>query len=126
VKGFQSFSPAAQAEFLNRQGYGSLSALLAHVIAWWQDGQRVIVSLRDDPDFAPPDYDMDAFNAQAVARFKSWSEPSILEAFEQVRAGWVSFIENLPASAFENQHIVHRLYMELDFHLQEHALSLEK
>jgi hypothetical protein len=126
VEDFQSFSPAAQAEFLSRQGYGSLSALLAHIIAWWQDGQRVIVSLRDNPDFAPPDYDMDAFNAQAVARFQSRGEPSILDTFEQARAGWISFIEDLPASAFQNQHIAHRLYMELVFHLQEHALSPEK
>jgi len=126
VKGFQIFSPAVQAKFLSRQGYGSLSALLAHILAWWEDGQRVIISLQDDPGFAPPDYDMDAFNAQAVARFQSWSEPSILDAFEQERASWVSFIENLPASTFQNQHIAHRLYMELVFHLEEHALSPEK
>ena len=89
VEDFQSFSPAAQAEFLSRQGYGSLSALLAHIIAWWQDGQRVIVSLRDDPGFAPPDYDMDAFNALAVVRIQSWSESSILDALEQARTSWV-------------------------------------
>lgn len=123
VARFQQLSPAAQAEFLTRQGYDSLTSLLAHILAWWEEGQRVIANLRDDPDFAPPEYDVDAFNAEAVAHYCSWSQAAMLAAFEQARFAWVSFIENLPASVFQNQHIVHRLYLELVLHWQEHALS---
>lgn len=122
---FQRLSPASQAEFLTRQGYASLASLLAHILAWWEEGQRVIIRLRDNPGVELPDYDVDAFNADAVARYRSWSEPAMLAAFEQARLGWVSFIENLPASAFHNRHIVHRLYLEIVFHMQEHLLPSE-
>ena len=126
VERIQHSSPAAQAEFLVRQGYNCLTDLLAHILAWWEEGQRVIKNLCDTSDFALPDYDVDAFNAQAVERFHHWSERAILESFERARAGWVSFIENLPDSAFENKKITHRLYLELLFHMQEHALPLQE
>ena len=126
VERFQCLSPAAQVEFLTRQGYGSLTDLLAHILAWWEEGQCVIENLRDNPNFVPPDYDVDAFNAQAVERFHPWSEPAMLDAFEQARSNWISFIKNLPASAFQNQQIVYRLYLELIYHMQEHVLSPKK
>jgi hypothetical protein len=126
VARFQHLSPAVQAEFLTRQGYDSLTSLLAHILAWWEEGRRVIVHLQDDPDFTPPDYEVGTFNAQAVERFRSWSEPAILEAFEQAQSGWSNFIENLPASAFQNQQVVYHLYLELVFHMQEHVLPLQE
>ncbi len=126
VERIQRFSPATQAEFLTRQGYVCLTDLLAHILAWWEEGQRVIKSLCDNPDLTLPDYDVDAFNTQAVERFHHWSEPAILETFEEARAGWVAFIENLPACAFQNQKITHRLYLELIFHMQEHALPFQE
>jgi len=122
VERFQCLSPAAQVEFLTRQGYGSLTDLLAHILAWWEEGQRVIISLRDDPSFVPPDYDVDTFNAQAVERFHQWAEPDIIKSFDQARAGWLNFIENLPTNTFQNQQIVYRLYLELVYHMQEHLL----
>src|SRR5512133_4349247 len=105
VARFQQLSPTAQAEFLTEQGYDSLSSLLAHILVWWEEGQRVIENLRDDPNFAPPGYEVDAFNAAAVARFRSWSEPAMLADFEKARIGWVNFLATLPASAFQNRQI---------------------
>jgi hypothetical protein len=122
----QRFSPEAQAEFLVPQGYGCLRDLLAHILVWWEEGQRVINNLYNDPDSALPDYDVDAFNARAVERFHSWSEPAVLEAFEQARANWIRLIESLPDSAFQNKKITHRLSLELVFHMQEHALSVKE
>lgn len=126
VQRIQRFSPEERAEFLIRQGYDCLTDLLAHILAWWEEAQCVIKNLCDDSDFAPPDYDVDAFNAQAIERFHHESELVILEAFERARGGWVSFIENLPTSAFQNKKIAHRLYLELIFHMQEHALPFQE
>jgi len=122
VERFHHLSPAAQAEFLDKQGYNSLADLLAHIYAWWAEGQRVIQNLCNDPDFEPPDYDVDAFNAKAVERYHAWGELEVLNAFEQTRSGWEAFINNLPDGAFQNQHITHRIYLELVYHMQEHEL----
>ena len=51
VGGFQSLSSEAQAEFLVKQGYAHFADLLAHIVAWWEEGKRVIEKLADDPDF---------------------------------------------------------------------------
>ncbi len=46
----------------------------------------MIKNLCDDPNFVPPDFDVDAFNAQAVERFYSWGDPDMLKSFEQYSA----------------------------------------
>ena len=108
-----------------RLGMNPLLITVEH-FSWTETGRKNIKNLCDTSDFALPDYDVDAFNAQAVERFHHWSERAILESFERARVGWVSFIENLPDSAFENKKITHRLYLELLFHMQEHALPLQE
>ena len=119
---FQSLSPQAQAAFLARQGYARLGDLLAHVIAWWEVSQRAIASLLVDPAFHESDYDIDAFNAQAVKRFAGLPEPAILEAFEAQRAAMLDLVVRLPEAAFQEQPILDRLRIEFVGHLQEHAL----
>lgn len=122
VGGFQSLSSEAQAEFLVKQGYVHFADLLAHIVAWWEEGKRVIEKLADDPDFAPPEYDVDLFNAQAVERFGSWREAAIIEAFEHMQATWLDLVARLPDDAFHNQNLAHRLRLELVAHLGEHQL----
>ena len=124
VGGFQSLSSEAQAEFLVKQGYARFTDLLAHIIAWWEEGKRVIESLADDPDFAPPEYDVDLFNAQAVERFGSWPEVAVIEAFEHMRATWPDLVARLPDDAFHNQNIANRLRLEVVAHLSEHQLPV--
>jgi hypothetical protein len=122
VERFQRLSPEAQAAFLIEQGYARLADLLAHVIAWWEEGKRVIENLLDDPGFNLPEYDVDSFNAQAVERFHNLGEPAVIQSFEQMREAWLHLVTSLPDEAFQNQKIVDRLHIEVIGHLEEHPI----
>jgi hypothetical protein len=122
VERFRRLSPAEQAAFVEKQGYGRLADLLAHVIAWWEEGQRVIKKLLVDPAFTSPNYDEDSFNAQAVERSRHLDEAAIIQSFERTRAAWFDLVNNLPDEAFQNKKITDRLHIELIGHLEEHKI----
>jgi hypothetical protein len=42
ISRFQALFPAAQAAFLEKQGYKRLTDLLAHIVAWWEEGMQAI------------------------------------------------------------------------------------
>ncbi len=120
VARFRRLSPAAQATFLVKQGYARLADLLAHVVAWWREGQQAIQSMLDDPNFQSPSYDVDAFNAQAVASYRDLGEPAVIVAFESARQAWLALVADLSEDAFQSQKITERLHIELIGHLAEH------
>ena len=122
VEHFERLSPEAQAAFLARQGYACLGDLLGHVVAWWEEGQRAIPALLDDPGFEGPDYDVDAFNARAVERFRGMAEPAVIHAFEAARQAWLALVVRLPDDALQNQKIADRLHIEVIGHLAEHDI----
>jgi hypothetical protein len=123
VARFQRLSVEAQATFLAKQGYARLADLLAHVVAWWQEAQRAIENWLVDPTFDPPRYDVDAFNAQAVASVRDLDEPAVTAVFEAARRALLAFVAGLPDEAFENQRIVERLQIEVVGHLEEHEMA---
>ena len=119
---FHRMSPEAQAAFLAAQGYARFGDLLAHIVAWWQVGHQSIQRYLSDPTFQPPQYDVDAFNADAVAQAAAKSEDEIAASFEAMRAILVDFVEQLPETAFENEKVLRQLNMEFTGHLSEHQL----
>lgn len=119
---FQQLNPEAQTAFLSRQGYARLADLLAHVIAWWDEGRRAVQRLRDDPHYTSPDYHVDDFNAGAVASCRGLSETSVLQSFETARQAWLELLASLSADEWCNPRLVQRLHMELIGHLAEHEL----
>ncbi len=123
VERFERLSPEAQAAFLARQGYAHLADLLGHVVAWWEEGQPAVATLLDDPTFSSPDYDVDAFNARAVERFRNLDEPAVIRTFEAARQAWLALVARLPDEALRNERIAGRLHIELIGHLAEHAIS---
>ena len=119
---FRRMPPEAQAAFLAAQGYARFGDLLAHIVAWWQVGHQSIQRYLSDPTFQPPQYDVDAFNADAVAQAAAKSEDEIAASFEAMRAILVDFVEQLPEAAFENEKVLRQLNMEFNGHLSEHQL----
>ena len=65
---FQSFSSPAQAAFLEKQGYKRLTDLLAHIVAWWEEGLQAIQRFQSDSTARQPEMDVDSFNARAVEK----------------------------------------------------------
>jgi hypothetical protein len=89
VARFRQLTPEAQARSLARQGYARLADVLAHVLAWWNEALPAVEALQTDPGFASPDYDVDAFNAQAVQRCAALSEAAVGRSLKRgARPGW--------------------------------------
>jgi hypothetical protein len=122
VARFRQLTPEAQAESLARQGYARLADVLAHVVAWWNEGLLNVETLQTDPNVASKDYDVDAFNAQAVRRCAALSEAAVVAQFEAQREAWLALVHRLPDTAFANPRLAARLHMELIGHLAEHPL----
>jgi hypothetical protein len=119
---YRALPPAEQQKWLAAQGYARFSDLLAHIVAWWIDGQQVIARVAADPDYPLRDYDVDAFNAEAVAQYAAEDEDAMVAAFEQARAQWIPLVNGLSAAALQNPKIADRLRPEIIVHLEEHAL----
>ncbi|GAP18499.1 hypothetical protein [Levilinea saccharolytica] len=119
---FRRMSPEAQTAFLAAQGYARFGDLLAHIVAWWQVGHQSIQRYLSDPTFQPLRYDVDAFNAEAVAQAAAKSEDEIAASFETMRTALIDFVERLPEAAFENENVLRQLNMEFTGHLGEHQI----
>lgn len=122
---FQSLSPADQDAFLKQQGYARLADLLAHVVAWWQDGRAMVAKMRADPAQQNPDYDVDDFNAQAVARFAGTEPAEMIDRYEAARKEMAALVESLSDAELADERINTRLYYEIVVHSQEHVLVVE-
>jgi hypothetical protein len=125
IERFQRLSPAQQADFLKQQGYATLADLLAHIVAWWQDGRAMVLKMLADPALQNPDYDVDVFNAQAVARFAELGQAKMIELYETERRGMAALVESLSDTELADERINTRLYYEIISHSQEHALKIE-
>lgn len=116
-------SPKDQQAYIQRQGYASLEGLLAHVVAWWQDGSQVVQQMRQDPTFQNPSYDVDTFNAQAVERFSGLNEQKMAGLFHKQREVMQALVNDLSDSELADERINSRLYYEIVSHIQEHAIE---
>jgi hypothetical protein len=122
VERFHHLSSETQAVYLQQQGYARFADLLAHVIAWWQEGLAAIPIILSNPAYTPPEHDVDQFNAQAVERFHDRSEAAISTLFSDLRQQWIELVNGLPADAFQDEKIAWRLHVEIIGHYAEHNL----
>lgn len=122
IQKYQQLSTQARTAFLVQQGYARFADLLAHIVAWWEVGYQSIARYVSDPEAQPRKYDVDAFNAEAVAKSAGLSEERVIASFEKTRNFLVEFVKALPDSAFENEKVINQLNMEFIGHLSEHAL----
>jgi len=119
----RQLSPQERDAYLRKQGYASLAALLAHIVAWWQDGCLNVERMRQDAAHQNPDYDVDVFNAQAVERFSVLSEQQMAEIYEQQRQDMLALVSQLSDHEIADERINTRLYYEIVYHLEEHPIA---
>jgi hypothetical protein len=123
VERYQRLSPEAQAVYLQQQGYARFADLLAHIIAWWQEGLAAIPVMLSNPAYTSPDHDVDQFNAQAIDRLNDLNESAISTIFADLQQQWIGLVNDLPAEAFQEEKIAWRLSIELIGHYAEHSLT---
>ncbi len=124
VERFRRLSPAGQQAFLEKQGYSHLGDLLGHIVAWWQDSAQAVANMRADPAYPLADYDVDAFNARAVERFRPFTDDEIIQAFTTQQQSMLELVSGLSDKELGQENINTRLYYEIIMHWTEHELKI--
>ncbi|MGA2489552.1 MAG: ClbS/DfsB family four-helix bundle protein [Anaerolineales bacterium] len=122
VSRFQSIPPAAQAAFLEKQGYKRLTDLLAHIVAWWEEGMQAIQRYKSDPAARQPEIDVDSFNARAVEKVRAVSEAEEIRALEEARRKFVQVVKKLSEDDFKDERVLNQIQWELVNHLEDHRI----
>jgi hypothetical protein len=120
VERYRGLTEDEKKRFINQQGYARFADILAHFIAWWEEGKKALERMPMDPAYQSPDYGVDEFNAQAIKRFSDCGEDEIIKTFEGLRQSLVRLVTDLPENAFHEQRITDRLHIEIIGHMEEH------
>lgn len=113
-------------ERVHAQGYANFRDMLAHILAWWEEATPIILAIAANREYERKKYDFDAFNAAAIAKYKTWPEGMFLAHFEKTRQKAVVDLRSTSREAFENRRIqnwVNGVFIE---HAREHLVALSR
>ncbi len=122
VERYNALKAEGQRQYLEDQGYARLADLLAHVAAWWQRGMQLIMVYQRDSSFQPPDVDVDAFNAEAVASVRALSEAEVIAHYEGRRLQMLELVKSLTEVDLMSDPIKRQLSMDVVGHYEEHQI----
>ena len=111
---------------VNDQGYEQFRDMLAHILAWWEEGMGIILAIAEEREYERRKYDFDVFNAEAVAKYKSWNESEFLAHFEKTRQNAVASLKSMNEAAWENHRVrgwVNGIFIN---HAREHLVALSR
>lgn len=111
---------------VRRQGYDQFRDMLAHILSWWEDVMPVILAIAENREFEKKKYDFDAFNAEAVAKYKDWDEAEFLAHFERTRQKAAADLRSVNEAAFDDKRIQGRINGIFIHHAREHLVALSK
>lgn len=120
VEEYRALTGERQQAFLSKQGYARFADLLAHIIAWWEQGISVIESA--SPDDPCEVEDVDAFNASAVERYRALDEPAVQSQYENTRLTLANLVDMLPGEILGRSNVNTWLRADVLEHYFEHAI----
>lgn len=123
IQHYNALKPDIQRAYLKKQEYIRLGDLLAHILAWWMDGQQIVEELRGNPLRPLDNYDVDKFNARAVEKFSDVDEETMVQMFEAQRGVMLDLVTRLSDHELEQKNVNTRLYYEIMTHWQEHDFA---
>lgn len=126
IERFNSLSKAEQEKRVASTGYTRFRDILAHVLAWWEEGMPILSALAENREYERKKYDYDAFNAEAVAKYADWDEAAFLARFEEVRQEAEAGIRSMNEAAFENRRIKSWANGIFIHHAREHLMVLSR
>lgn len=126
VERFHRLPQPQQIKRVNEMGFDSFRDLLAHILAWWEEGMGVILAVAEERQFERKKYDFDAFNAGAVARYRAWNEAEFMAYFERTRQKTAADLKSMNEAAFENRRVKAWLNGIIIHHAREHLLTLSR
>lgn len=126
VERFHRLPPEEQLKRVKQMGYERFRDMLAHILAWWEEGMDIILAIAEDRPFERKKYDFDVFNAEAVAKYKDWEEAAFLQRFEAMRQKTAADLQSLNEAVFENRRVrswIHGIFIH---HAREHLVALSR
>jgi len=126
VERFQQLPEEEQNKRVKQMGYESLRDLLAHILAWWEEGIGIILAIAEERPFERKKYDFDLFNAEAVAKYRPWDEAEFRTHFEKTRQKMEEDLRSLNESVFENRRVRGWLRGVILHHAREHLVALSR
>ena len=118
---FAAVPPQEQAAFLEDQGFASVRDLLTHVAAWWEEARKIIADTLKNGDQGPRQYDLDAFNAASLQRYKTLSDAQFAAWYELERQLMLAVVSGLTVEQLGIRRIANWLNAVLLEHLKEHG-----
>ncbi len=116
-----ALSDEEQKQFLEKQGFPRLRDLLAHIVAWWEEGLQLIDSIAKDPSYRMPDIDVDAYNARVLEMFGALDEADVWKRYEAARVALIELLMNLPVEVYEHKQVQDWLKSDVIDHYFDHA-----
>jgi hypothetical protein len=86
----------------------------------------VILALAEEREFQRRKYDFDAFNAEAVDKYKSWNEAEFLSQFEKTRQKMGADLRSMDEALFENRRVKAWIRGVVINHAREHLVALSR
>lgn len=126
VERFQRLPQEEQNRRVKETGYESFRDLLAHILAWWEEGMGVILSIAEDRPFERKKYDFDIFNAEAVDKYRDWDEAEFMAHFEKARQRALADLTSMNETVFENRRVQGWLRAVILLHAREHLITLSR
>jgi len=126
IERFHNMPEKKRNERVRETGYESFRDMLAHILAWWEDGMGIILAVTENRPFERKKYDFDAFNAQAVAKYRSWDEAEFTAHFEKTRQKMEADLRSMQEAAFENRRVKAWLRAIIFRHAREHLVALSR
>ncbi len=126
VERFNRLPKAEQEKRLETIGFESFRDMLAHVLAWWEEGMLPIRAIAEGRDFERKKYDYDAFNAEAVAKYKSWEAGKFMAHFEKTRQKTEADLQSMDEAVFENRRVRSWVNGIFIHHAREHLVVLSR
>jgi hypothetical protein len=126
IERFQRLPVEERDQRVKEMGYESFRDMLAHILAWWEEGMEIILAIAQDRPFERKKYDFDAFNAEAVAKYKPWNENEFMAHFENTRQKMGADLASIEETTFENRRIQGWLHGIILHHAREHLVALSR
>jgi hypothetical protein len=124
VERFNRLPKEEQAHRMNKMGYARFQDMLAHILAWWDEGMGIIKAIAEEREFERKKYDYDAFNAEAVAKYQDWEEAAFLKRFEETRQQAAADFESMKEAVFDNRRVKAWVNGIFIHHAREHLVAL--
>lgn len=124
VERFYRLPKEEQNKRVQKMGYESLRDLLAHILAWWDEGMSIILAIAQERPFERKKYDFDVFNAEAIAKYRPWDENEFIAYFEETRRQMRADLKSLDDAVFENRRVRAWLRAVVLNHAREHLTTL--